>query len=120
MLEDYEQVPSLLPPGFASLERHLDYWDRPDSHTRWMQRQAATPAQLREFYDDMLANSDAAMAYLNDMPIPAIEGADARLFRLVLALTHASIGVEIHGQPTVPNAPYPHAVSIDGFETHFR
>lgn len=108
-----------LPDGYQDLEQFLDRWNALTSHERWTQRAATPYPEIVAFYDAMLERADAAIAYLdqfplNDMPEPA-----QNLFRLMLAMCHASLAVEMHQSSGIRNAPQQHGVRIlSGFQPH--
>ncbi len=102
----------LLPTGFEDLAPLVGDWDGGDVQSRWDRRARATMPEIRAFYDRMLPRTEAALAYLQPRDIAALAPADATLYRLVLALAHAAMAVELHGQPRAPFSPYPHAIRV--------
>ena len=67
---------------------------------------------IRAFYDAMLALAPAAIAHLEPLPIDALPPESTELMQLLLALAHASMATELHGQPRAPHTPYPHGVRL--------
>lgn len=101
-----------LPAGFQDLEPLVPYWAGVTPGDRWDRRARASMEDIRAFYDIMVQRTDAALKYLQPKPLEELEGADARLFRLVLALAHVAMAVELHKQPRAPFSPYPHGIEI--------
>ncbi len=95
---------SRLPPGFVDLEKFLDYWDVSTSQERWARREAAPMEEITAFYHAVLPRLDDMQAYIDQYPLDALPEDAGRLMRLILALAHASIAVELHGRSKVlPN-----------------
>lgn len=107
-----EPMDCTLPEGFADLEPYVAYWAGEDVATRWDRRARADMPRIQAFYAVMVARADAALAYLQPRDIATLDGADARLFRLVLSLATVAMAVELHGQPRAPYSPFPHAITI--------
>ncbi len=101
-----------LPAGFNDLEHLVEYWAGVTPGDRWDRRARASMPQIQAFYDIMVRRTDAALKYLQSKPLENLEGADARLFRLVLALAYVAMAVELHKQPRAPFSPYPHGIEI--------
>ncbi|MGF6915830.1 hypothetical protein [Paraburkholderia sp. BL10I2N1] len=108
-----------LPEGFEDLDQFLDRWSTPTSHERWICRSTTPYPEVLRFYEAMFARAEEATVYLerfplDDMPEPAVN-----LFRLLLAMCHAGVSVEIHQSPAVRHAPPKHALQIlTGFQPH--
>ena len=103
---------SSLPAGFEDLEHLVEQWAGVSPGDRWDRRARAPMAEIQAFYDIMVSRTDAALKYLQPKPLETLEGADARLFQLVLALAHVAMAVELHKQPRAPFSPYPHGIEI--------
>jgi hypothetical protein len=114
-----------LPDGFEGLEPFVADWVRDSNNERWQQRSAMSMAQIQDFYDAMLAQSEDAIAYLDTFPLDAMPADAERLFKLLLAIAHAAIAVEMHGQPRAAHAalrddlqvsqgPWPHGGGTGG------
>ncbi|MGE0487027.1 MAG: hypothetical protein AB7Q81_22945 [Gammaproteobacteria bacterium] len=102
-----------LPAGFEDLEPFLDAWDRPTSHARWIHRNQAPYAEVLRFYEAMLARVEEATALVERHPLDALPDDVARLFRLVLALAHAAIAVELHQASHSPWSPTEHGLRLE-------
>jgi hypothetical protein len=102
----------VLPEGFSELEPFVAYWAVPGCQERRERREAATMEEIRAFYGPMLARAPDAIAYLEPLPMADLADDAKRLMELVLALMHASMAIELHGQPRAPYSPYPHGVKL--------
>jgi hypothetical protein len=116
-----------LPKGFESLERFVADWARDSNDERRAARSTAQMDDIREFYDAVVALAPDAIAYLETFPLDAMPEDATRLFKLLLAMNHAAIAVEMHGAPRahdspwpapvrVAKGPWPHGGSIEGAE----
>jgi hypothetical protein len=101
-----------LPSGFEDLEAFVDQWSLPGTQERHACREAASIADIRRFYDAMLARAPAAIDFLDGKPFSGLADDEIRLMRLLLALGHVAVAVEVHGQPRAPHTPYPHRVRL--------
>jgi hypothetical protein len=119
MNQDVSGCSGRLPAGFEELQPFLDHWGTVTSHERWIRRAGTPYPEIVEFYEAMFARAEEATTYLeqfplNDMPEPA-----QNLFKLLLAMCHAAIAVEMHQAPTIRHAPPQHALKIEvGFQPH--
>jgi hypothetical protein len=108
-----------LPKGFESLEPFVEHWDVPTSHERWNRRASTPYPDIERFYAAMFARAEEATAYVEQFSLDAMPEDAARLFRLVLALNHASIAVELHQASRVPHSPFPHSLRlVSGMQPH--
>lgn len=103
---------NMLPLGFEDLEPFVGYWAGESTNTRLHARSGASMEDIRCFYDAIIDRAEAALTYLDPLPIDALPEEAARLFRLVLALAQAAVAVEIHGQPRAPGTPYPNSIRL--------
>lgn len=97
----------MLPAGFEDLEPFLAQWDLPTFNERRAFRGGLSLEEIRRFYDAMVPRASAALALIDTYPLRGMPDDVARLYRLVLALSHASMAVEVHGAARAPYAPYP-------------
>lgn len=102
----------LLPPGFEDLERFVATWDHPDFNSRRACRGGLSMEDIRDFYESIRQRADAALTLVEQHPFEQMPDEVARLYRLVLALAHASMATEIHGAPRAPYAPYPDQLTV--------
>jgi hypothetical protein len=101
-----------LPAGFEDIEPFADPWDLPDFNARRLARGGADMAEIRRFYDAMTPRAAAALDVVGRHPLHALPEDVARLYRLVLALAHVSMAVEVHGAPRAPFVPYPDSLRL--------
>lgn len=102
----------LLPEGFADLEPFVADWALPSFNERRAHRGGADMADIRRFYDAMVPRADAALALIEQHPYRDMPEDVARLYLLVLALSHASMAIEVHGATRAPYAPYPDQLTV--------
>lgn len=96
-----------LPPEFAELEPFLD-WTKPSETQRRQFRESLEMDEITEFYDAVLPRATAVFDYFRKAEAEAggadQVGAETRtLFTLMLAFSEASLSVEIHKSPVVPD-----------------
>ena len=101
-----------LPEGFQDLECFTAYWVRDTSHQRLQQRSQASMAEIRTFYDAMLARAEDAIAYCDQFPLGDMPATADRLMKLLLALGQAAVAVEMHGQPRAHHSVWPNAITV--------
>lgn len=96
-----------LPAQFRHLEEFLD-WALPTETQRLQKRESCTMEEIREFYDAVLPNTSAIFDYFRATET-ASGGADKvnsetrMLFTLMLAFSDASLSIELHKSPVVPD-----------------
>lgn len=96
-----------LPPKFAEFEPFLD-WAKPSETQRRQFRESLEMAEIIEFYDAVLPRAATVFDYFREAEAEA-GGADhvgsetRALFTLMLAFSEASLSVEIHKSPVVPD-----------------
>ena len=96
-----------LPAPFADLEDYLD-WALPTETLRRQKRESCSLPEITEFYEAMLPRTSEIVSYFNTQEA-ACGGADKidqktkTLFTLMLAFLDASLSVEVHKSPTVPD-----------------
>ena len=116
-----------LPAGFEALEPFVTYWVRDSNDERRAARSTAEMDDIRAFYDVVVDLAPQAITYLEQYPLDDMPEDATRLFKLLLAMNHAAIAVEMHGQPRahdspwpapvrVARGPWPHGGSIEGAE----
>ena len=101
-----------LPKGFESLEPFVAYWVRDSNDERRAARSTAPMDDIRAFYDAIVARAPDAIAYLEPVPLDAMPDDATRLFKLLLAMNHAAIAVEMHGAPRAVDSPWPAPVRV--------
>jgi hypothetical protein len=96
-----------LPNAFKQLEEFLD-WALPTETARRQKREASTMEEIQEFYNAMLPNVPAILDHFRAAETVAggaekVDSQTKLLFTLMLALADASLSVEIHKSPSVPD-----------------
>lgn len=92
-----------LPARFEGLQAFLD-WAQPTETLRLSKRESSSLEDIREFYDAMLADMPEIIAYLRDAASYAQADASTRtLYTLMLSFADASLSMELHKSPTVPD-----------------
>jgi len=94
---------SSLPPEFADLEPFAD-WALATEAERYAKRLASTMDELEAFYDAAFPRLEAAMAFLDRLPLDALPEDATRLLWLCYSLVNASFPVEVWRQPRVPDS----------------
>lgn len=96
-----------LPSKFRDLDVFLD-WALPSETLRRQKREASTMEEIREFYDAMLARVQEILQHFRDAEATygapdKIDSETKTLFALMLAFADASLSIEIHKSPIVPD-----------------
>jgi len=102
----------LLPEGYEALESFVPKWVKDTSAERMTERATSTMDDIQTFYNAILPLADDAMALIDNYPIDDMPDDIACLCKLVLALPQVAMAVELHGQPRLPNTPYPHGIEL--------
>ena len=89
----------LLPAGFHDLAAYLA-WALPTEHARRAKRAASNMAEIKTFYDAMLARMEAVLPFLAQHSVEQVAPAVQRLFLLATALAEIAPAVEMYGEPT--------------------
>lgn len=96
-----------LPAQFRDLAEFLG-WALPSETLRRQKREASTMGEIREFYDAMLPRLPEILNHFRE--VEAILGGPGKvddetqlLFTLMLALADASLSIEVHKSPIVPD-----------------
>ena len=97
----------VLPTDFRDLERFLD-WALPTETARRRKRESLGLDEITEFYDAVLPRMLDVLDHFRSAEILAggaeNVGAETRLlFTLMLAFSEASLSVEVHKSPIVPD-----------------
>ena len=96
-----------LPTAFAKLDDFLD-WAQPSETQRRQKREASSIVEIQEFYDVMLASLPAILEHFRVAEAKAgdpdqVDDETKLLFTLMLAFADASLSIEIHKSPIVPD-----------------
>ena len=103
---------TLLPDAFRELEPFVEWWAGATTDIRWDRRARSAMPDIERFYAAMQPRADEALRYLEQFPLGDMPEDATRLLRLVLALPHAAMAVEFHGQPRAVGSPFPHGMNI--------
>lgn len=96
---------SSLPAGFEMLEPLVAEWSLATQDARQVRRKAASPGELRYFYDNLLPHLPAILKHLDAFPPGEFPPPTARLFALSLSLAEVAPHIELYGgSPGVPYA----------------
>jgi hypothetical protein len=93
----------LLPREFADLEPWVADWCLDSEPERYAKRLASTMDEIQAFYDAIFPRAEAAIAYLDELPINDLPDDAHRLLKLLYSLVLASFPVEIWKQPYIPD-----------------
>jgi hypothetical protein len=96
-----------LPAQFAALANYLD-WALPTETLRRQKREASTLEEIFGFYEAMLPRAQEIVAYFNAQEAAAgdadqVDQDTKTLFTLMLGFLDASLSVEVHKSPVVPD-----------------
>lgn len=95
---------TLLPPGFAELERFVEVWAKPTREDRYAARLAGTMAQIDEFYDAVAARAVDAITLLDSRDLYGLADDEQRLLWLMYSLVLVSYSVNLFRQQHIPDA----------------
>jgi len=95
---------SRLPKDFSALECWLDDWELADSTARHEKRLTTPLADTRAFYDALLPQAEAVLAYLATHKLGKLAANDERLLKLMLALAEIGPAIEWYGTGDYPDA----------------
>jgi hypothetical protein len=96
---------SLLPVEFSGLEALIE-WSLPTERQRNAKRLSSSMNEIKRFYDTILPQAEAILAYLDRFPLDEMPDQDRHLLYLVLSLAEVANAVELFKNPAV----------IDGFD----
>ena len=94
---------AILPTEFADLEPFAA-WSLETEAERYAKRLGSTMDEMQAFYDAALPRLEAAMAYLDALPLDSLPEDATRLLWLCYSLVNASFPVEVWRQPRVPDS----------------
>ncbi len=95
----------MLPEKYQDLEPFAADWCLDTQDARQRRRRAATPDELRRFYDAMMPRLREILADFDLFPLGQIPESHRPLFSLALSFTEIAPNVELYGgSPAVPNA----------------
>jgi hypothetical protein len=94
---------ALLPPEFSDLEPLVEDWCLDSEPERYAKRLASTMEEIQAFYDAVFPRAEAAIRYLEKLPLDQLPDDALRLLKLLYSLILMSFPVEIWKQPTIPD-----------------
>ena len=101
-----------LPAGFEALEAFVPYWVHETNDQRREARSTAQMEDIQAFYDTVVPMAEKGIAHLEQYELGKMPADAERLFKLLLAMNHAAIAVEMHGAPRAFDSTWPSAVRI--------
>lgn len=94
-----------LPDQFIALTPFLAKWAKPTESQRQAERLSATPAQLQEFYGQIMPLMDSILKFLDQHPYGQLPEEHRPLYWLAMSLAEVAPHVELYGGSTgVPYA----------------
>jgi hypothetical protein len=94
---------ALLPREFSDLEPWVPDWCLDSEPERYAKRLSSTMAEIQAFYDAVFPRAEAAMQYLDELPLDELPEDAQRLLKLLYSLILMSFAVEIWKQPYIPD-----------------
>lgn len=95
---------SLLPKGFADLEKYVADWAKPTREERYATRLTKPFPELEDFYDTVGARAEQALVHLNQQDVWALDEQNTNLLRLLYSLILVSYAVNIFNQQKIPDS----------------
>jgi len=93
----------LLPPGFSDLESWVADWCLDSEPERYAKRLSSSMDEIQAFYDAVVPRAEAAIQYLDTLPLDDLPEDAQRLLKLLYSLILMSFPVEIWKQPYIPD-----------------
>jgi hypothetical protein len=94
---------ALLPAEFSDLEPWVADWCLDSEPERYAKRLASTMDEIQAFYDAIFPRAEAAICYLEKLPLDDLPEDARRLLHLLYSLIVMSFPVEIWKQPYIPD-----------------
>ena len=94
---------ALLPPEFSDLEPFARDWCLDSEPERYAKRVSSNMEDIQEFYDAIFPRAEAAIQYLEKLPLDDLPEDANRLLKLLYSLILISFPVEIWKQPFIPD-----------------
>lgn len=101
-----------LPAGFEALQGFIGYWCLDSNDARRVARSSAEMDDIRAFYDAIVPLAPQAIECCEQHPLGRMPPDVERLFKLLLAMNHAAIAVEMHGQPRALDSEWPSRIRV--------
>ena len=93
----------LLPSEFSDLEPWVAEWCLDSEPERYAKRLSSSMDEIQAFYDAIFPRAEAAMQYLEKLPLDDLPDDAFRLLKLLYSLIVMSFAVEIWKQPYIPD-----------------
>jgi hypothetical protein len=93
----------MLPREFSDLEPWVAEWCLDSEPERYAKRLASTMDEIQAFYDAVFPRAEAAIQYLDELPLDELPEDASRLLKLLYSLILMSFAVEIWKQPYIPD-----------------
>ena len=93
----------LLPREFSDLEPWVEGWCLDSEPERYAKRLASSMDEIQAFYDAVMPRAEAAIQYLDKLPLDDLPEDAWRLLKLLYSLILMSFPVEIWKQPYIPD-----------------
>ncbi len=91
---------SELPAQFSKLCPWVAEWAQPTEQARYLKLHAVTFEQLKAFYDAMLPEMDAIMAFLKTQPVEGMAPDALNLFHLAMTFAETSHPLDLGWRDT--------------------
>lgn len=101
-----------LPTGFEELEAFVPTWSLETNDQRRAARSTAAMDDIQRFYDAIVARAEEGIVHCEQFELGRMPAPTERLFKLLLAMNHAAIAIEMHGAPRAHESTWPSAVRI--------
>lgn len=106
-----------LPVPFQDLEPYLA-WSLATERERSAKRQASTMAEIKPFYEAMMARMEEILPYLAQFPTENVPADVQRLLYLTFSLAEIAPAVEMYGEPTVEGLNVARLTPVNIYPTH--
>ena len=93
-----------LPGEFEALAPFAATWALPTAAERAQMRSQASEAERLAFYQAALPILPAALAYLDQKPLPQFDEQEQLLMRMLLSFAHVALAVEAQGPDEAKHA----------------
>jgi hypothetical protein len=95
---------SILPPMFVEWQPFVAHWSAAEGDARLRARLASTEQERQEFFDTCFPRTQAALDYLDSMPMSSWAEPEHNLMNLLLNLAHVALAVETQGDAETHHA----------------
>ena len=95
---------TLLPSEFSDLEPFAATWCLATERERYAARLASTMDEMQALYDATMPRAEAAMTYLDQIPLDELSADQVHLLHLLYSMVMVSFPIECWGQPRVPDS----------------